>query len=120
MARRLEGVDAVAGEFPWADVGPDGGSDSRTKPWRLSGPRTRATLQYEIFFNEDETEAIVFERYRDADAALDHFANIGHRMEPLMATAEVTGEVLGTPNEKMRATRGGRAKALHPWMTLDE
>jgi len=24
VARRLEGVDAVAGEFLWADVGPDG------------------------------------------------------------------------------------------------
>ena len=30
--------------------------------------RTRdpGTLQYEVFFNEDESEAIVFERYRDA------------------------------------------------------
>ena len=59
--------------------------------------RTRdpGTLQYEVFFNEDESEAIVFERYRDADAALAHFANIGHLMEALMATATVTGEVLG-------------------------
>ena len=49
--------------------------------------RTRdpGTLQYEVFFNDDESEAIVFERYRDADAALEHFANIGHLMEPLMA-----------------------------------
>ena len=33
-------------------------------------------------------------------------ANISHLMEPLMATAEVTGELLGTPNEKMRALLG--------------
>src|SRR5882672_8582352 len=32
--------------------------------------RDSGTLQYEIFFNEDETEAVVFERYRDADAAI--------------------------------------------------
>ena len=46
------------------------------------------TLQYEIFLNEDETEAIVFERYRDADAAIEHFfahqpfdgAHHGHRL----------------------------------------
>lgn len=70
--------------------------------------RTRdpGTLQYEVFFNEDESEATVFERYRDADAALEHFANIGHLMEPLMGTATVTGEVLGTPNETMRAQLG--------------
>src|SRR5947209_12550818 len=68
--------------------------------------RTRdpGTLQYEVFFKDDETEAIVFERYQDADAALEHFANIGHLMEPLMATATVTGEVLGIPNETMRAS----------------
>lgn len=27
--------------------------------------KDRGTLQYEIFFNADETEAIVYERYRD-------------------------------------------------------
>ena len=37
------------------------------------------------FFNEDESEAIVFERYRDADAAIEHFSNISHLMEPIMA-----------------------------------
>ena len=50
--------------------------------------RDSGTLQYEIFFNEDETEAVVFERYRDADAAIEHFSNISHLMEPIMATAE--------------------------------
>jgi quinol monooxygenase YgiN len=81
--------------------------------------RTRdpGTLQYEVFFNEDDSEAIVFERYRDADAALAHFANISHLMEPLMATATVTGEVLGTPNETMRAQLGdGEPKLFTPWM----
>src|SRR5205814_10321872 len=68
--------------------------------------RDSGTLQYEIFFNEDETEAIVFERYRDADAAIEHFSHIGHLMEPIMATASVTGEVLGTPNAKMKEVRG--------------
>ena len=38
------------------------------------------TLQYEIFFNDDETEAMVFERYRDIDAALEHFSHISHLM----------------------------------------
>ena len=79
--------------------------------------RTRdpGTLQYEVFFNDDESEAIIFERYQDADAALEHFANIGHLMEPLMATATVTGEVLGTPNKTMRAQLGdGEPKLFHP------
>ena len=85
---------------------------------RTSDP---GTLQYEVFFNDDESEAIVFERYRDADSALDHFANIGHLMEPLMTTATVTGEVLGTPNETMRAQLGdGEPKLFIPWMAAHE
>jgi quinol monooxygenase YgiN len=83
--------------------------------------KDRGTLQYEIFFNEDETEAIVFERYRDADAALEHFANIGHLMKPIMATATVTGEVLGTPNAKMKEQLGkGEPKLFTPWMALQD
>ena len=83
--------------------------------------KDRGTLQYEIFFNEDESEAIVFERYRDADAALEHFANIGHLMAPIMATASVTGEVLGTPNAKMKGQLGkGGPKLFTPWMALQD
>ena len=75
------------------------------------------TLQYEVFLNADESEAIVFERYRDADAALAHFANIAHLMAPLTATATVTGEVLGTPNAAMRAQLAGdQPKLFTPWM----
>ena len=57
---------------------------------------------------EDESEAVVFERYRDADAAIEHFANISHLIEPIMATDTVTGEVLGTPKAEMRETRWKR------------
>src|SRR3954451_1193570 len=67
--------------------------------------RDTSTLQYEIFFNADESEAIVFERY--PDAAIEHFANIAHLMAPIMATATVTGEVLGMPNAQMREMLGG-------------
>ncbi|MET3901230.1 quinol monooxygenase YgiN [Devosia sp. UYZn731] len=77
------------------------------------------TLQYEIFFNQDETEAIVYERYRDIDAAMEHFAHIGQLMEPLMATAEVTGEVLGKPSEKMQLGGGG-PKLFTPWMVFQD
>ena len=77
------------------------------------------TLQYEIFFNADESEAVVFERYRDADAALEHFANISHLMEPIMGTGTVTGEVLGTPNAEMRRNlTGDQPKLFTPWMTM--
>lgn len=79
------------------------------------------TLQYEVFFNADESEAIVFERYRDSESALAHFANIGHLMEPLMATATVTGELLGDPSDAIRANLdpAGEPKLFTHWMSAD-
>ena len=83
--------------------------------------RDSGTLQYEIFFNEDESEAVVFERYRDADAAIEHFSNISHLMAPILATASVTGEVLGTPNAKMKGLLGkGGPNLFTPWITLQD
>ena len=83
--------------------------------------KDKGTLQYEIFLNEDETEAVVFERYRDADAAIEHFSNISHLMEPLLATASVTGEVLGAPDAKMKEQLGRSGpKLFTPWMALQD
>lgn len=83
--------------------------------------KDKGTLQYEIFFNADESEAIVFERYRDSDAALEHFSNIGHLMAPLMKTATITGELLGTPNAEIRKNlTGDQPKLFTPWMTMSE
>ena len=83
--------------------------------------KDKGTLQYEIFFNEDESEAVVFERYRDSDAALEHFANIGHLKAPLMETATITGELLGTPNDEIRGNlTGDQPKLFEPWMTIDD
>jgi quinol monooxygenase YgiN len=83
--------------------------------------RDRGTLQYEIFINADKTEAVVFERYRDADAAIEHFSNISHLMGPILATASVTGEVLGTPNAKMKEQlEKGGPKLFAPWMALQD
>jgi hypothetical protein len=40
-------------------------------------------------------------------------------MEPLMGTASVTGEVLGTPNTGMReALKKGGPKLYTPWMKM--
>jgi quinol monooxygenase YgiN len=35
------------------------------------------TLQYDIYFNEDQSECIVLERYRDSEALIEHAAHLG-------------------------------------------
>ena len=42
-------------------------------------------------------------------------------MEPIMATASVTGEVLGTPNETMlKNLSGDQPKLFTPWLVLSD
>lgn len=64
--------------------------------------RDTETLQYELFFNEDQSECIVFERYRDSKAGLEHGEHIGEVMGALKAISEISGEVWGNPSPELR------------------
>ena len=61
------------------------------------------TLQYDTYFNEDESESIVLERFRDSDALIRHGQNMAPLMESIMATGTVSGELLGDLSEELRA-----------------
>jgi quinol monooxygenase YgiN len=61
------------------------------------------TLQYDTFFNADESEAIVLERFRDSDALILHGQNMAPLMDAITATGDVSGELLGDPSEPLRA-----------------
>jgi quinol monooxygenase YgiN len=78
------------------------------------------TLQYDTFFNEDESECIVLERFRDLDALLAHSENIGEElMAAIVATGECHGELLGAVPEEVRADlRGGPVQVFLPYSAL--
>ena len=62
------------------------------------------TLQYDIYLNDDESECMVIERYRDSEALLEHFENVGELFDPIFETVSVVhGEILGEVNEALRA-----------------
>jgi quinol monooxygenase YgiN len=61
------------------------------------------TLQYETYFNADESEAVVLERFRDSEALIEHGEHLAALMEPIIATAEVTGELCGEISPELRA-----------------
>jgi len=67
---------------------------------------TGATLQYDTYFNADESEAIVIERFRDSEALIEHGNNMAPFMERILATATVYGELLGDPSPAIRANLG--------------
>jgi len=62
------------------------------------------TLQYDTYFNDDQSECVVIERYRDSKAAMEHAANLGDLFGPILATVSVVhGELLGEPSAELRA-----------------
>jgi quinol monooxygenase YgiN len=78
------------------------------------------TLQYDTFFNEDESECIVLERFRDLDSLLQHGANIGDElMAAIVATGECFGELLGAVPDEVRANlAGGPVQVFLPYAAL--
>ena len=82
--------------------------------------REPGTLQYDIFFTEDESEAFVIERFRDAAALLEHGANMAEISAQVLKTGTVEGELLGEPGPEIRANLTGPEPQLFlPWLTLD-
>jgi len=62
------------------------------------------TLQYDTYFNDDQSECVVIERYRDSEAAIEHAANLADVSAAVLATVSVVhGELLGEPSEELRA-----------------
>jgi quinol monooxygenase YgiN len=65
------------------------------------------TLQYDTYFDDDQSECIVLERYRDSEALLEHAAHLGDLGAAIFATGWVSGELLGEPSEEVRAMVAG-------------
>jgi quinol monooxygenase YgiN len=65
------------------------------------------TLQYEIYFNDDQSECIVLERYRDSEALIEHGAHLGELGEAILATGSVTAACLGEPSAVLRTQLAG-------------
>ena len=66
------------------------------------------TLQYDTYFNDDQSECMVIERYRDSEAAMEHAANLGDLSAAVLATVSVVhGEILGEPSAELRAKLAG-------------
>ena len=59
------------------------------------------TVQYEIYFNDDQSEGIVLERYRDSEALVEHAGHIGALGTAIPGL--VSSELLGQPNDDLRA-----------------
>jgi quinol monooxygenase YgiN len=62
------------------------------------------TLRYDTYLNDDQSECVVIERYRDSEAAIEHAANLADLSAAVLGTVSVVhGELLGEPSAELRA-----------------
>jgi hypothetical protein len=81
--------------------------------------KERDTLEYSIYFNEDESEAVVIERFASSEALVQHGANMSDISPAVLATATVEGELLGEPSPELRAKLAGPEPELFtPYLSL--
>ena len=77
------------------------------------------TLQYDMYFNDDQSECVVLERYRDSDALIEHAVHLGDLGNAIVATGWVSGELLGKPSAELRAKMvGSGVRLLTPYQSM--
>ena len=77
------------------------------------------TLQYDIYFNDDQSECIVLERYRGSEALIEHAVHLGSLSEAILATGWVSGELLGEPSAELRAKMAdGKVRLFTPFLSM--
>ena len=85
----------------------------------IARTKDTGTLQYEIYFNDDQSECIVLERYRDSEALIEHGAHLGELAGAILATGSVTSACLGETSAELRALLAGSPVQLFtPYLSL--
>ena len=85
----------------------------------IARTKDTGTLQYEIYFNGDQSECIVVERYRDSEALMEHGAHLGDLAGAILATGSVTSACLGEPSAELRTLLAGSPVQLFtPYLSL--
>ena len=60
------------------------------------------TLQYDSYFNADQTICVAMETYPDSSAVLVHLGNLGDLLGKLLAISDFSAEIYGNPSEDLQ------------------
>ena len=63
--------------------------------------KEEGNMQYDYYFNPDESECVILEKYKNSDAVLAHMGNLGELLGQLLATSDFVPEVYGNPSETL-------------------
>ena len=77
------------------------------------------TLQYDVYFNDDQSECIVLERYRDSDALIEHAVHLGDLNQAIVAAGLVSAALLGEPSAELRAQMAdSEVRLFRPYQSM--
>ena len=77
------------------------------------------TLQFEISFNDDQSECIVLERYTDSQALIEHSEHFGDLGQALVRAGWVSGELVGEPSAELKAMMASSGiRVFTPFLSL--
>lgn len=85
----------------------------------LAREKDVGTIRYDIFLNEDETEAVVYEEFVNSDARLRHLENLGDNVGAMLDIVDMQAEVWLHSDEKLRAsTKGYDVSFYKPFLRM--
>ena len=73
--------------------------------------KERDTLEYSVFFNEDESEAVVIERFASSEALLEHGTNMSEISPAVLATADVRANCSVSRTTSCARSSPGRSRS---------
>ena len=83
----------------------------------IARSKDTGTLKYEIYSNDDQSECIVLERYRDSEALVQHAGHLGDLGRAIPGL--VSSELLGEPSDDVRAKLvGSGVRVFTPFLSL--
>jgi quinol monooxygenase YgiN len=82
----------------------------------LVNEKDKNTLQFDCYFNQDQTECVFRETYPDSNALLVHIGNIGDAFGKQLQLADFEAEIYGSPSEELlQAVAGLKIKVYSPY-----
>jgi quinol monooxygenase YgiN len=86
---------------------------------QLVRERDSGTLQYDWFFNENHTECVLRETYKDSRAVLEHIANLGLTLAAFPSVCDSAYELYGSPSDELlKATAGLALRIYSPFQSI--
>ncbi|MBX5133367.1 alkene reductase [Rhizobium lentis] len=87
---------------------------------RVAREKDTGTIRYDIFLNDNETEAVVYEEFANPAARLEHLANLGGNVAGMLAIVDMQAEVWSHSDPELRAsTEGYDVKFFKPFLRLE-